>query len=110
MENRLLIADSITIFDLEYKRESQSIVEPRLALRSAPPNAKPLTFLSLAIREILFIALSEYWNRALITAYMATFAVGVSAILGITVGSICARNDISTKFILGICDFFQTFA
>ena len=56
MENILLIADSSTIFDLEYKRESQSIVEPRLALRSAPPNAKPLTFLSLAIREILFIA------------------------------------------------------
>ena len=56
MENRLLIADSSTIFDLEYKRESQSIVEPRLALRSAPPSAKPLTFFSLAIREILFIA------------------------------------------------------
>ena len=58
---------------------------------------------------ILFIALSEYWNRALITAYMATFAVGVSAILGIVTGSICARNEISAKFILGVCDFFQTF-
>ena len=58
---------------------------------------------------ILFIALSEYWNRALITAYMATFAVGVSAILGIVTGSLCARNEISAKFILGVCDFFQTF-
>ena len=58
---------------------------------------------------ILFIALSEYWNRALITAYMATFAVGVSAILGIVTGSICARNEISAKFILAVCDFFQTF-
>ena len=28
---------------------------------------------------ILFIALSEYWDRALITAYMATFAVLISA-------------------------------
>ena len=58
---------------------------------------------------ILFIALSEYWDRALITAYMATFAVGISAILGIVVGSICARNEIATKFILSVCDFFQTF-
>ena len=58
---------------------------------------------------ILFIALSEYWNRALITAYMATFAVGISAINGIIVGSLCARNEISTKIILSICDFFQTF-
>ncbi len=58
---------------------------------------------------ILFIALSEYWDRALITAYMATFAVGVSAILGIVVGSICARNEIASKFILSVCDFFQTF-
>ncbi len=58
---------------------------------------------------ILFIALSEYWNRALITAYMATFAVGVSAFMGIIVGSLCARNEITTKIILSICDFFQTF-
>ena len=58
---------------------------------------------------ILFIALSEYWNRALITAYMATFAVGISALNGIIVGSLCARNEISTKIILSICDFFQTF-
>ena len=34
---------------------------------------------------ILFIALSEYWDRTLITLYMATFAVGVSAISGIIV-------------------------
>ncbi len=58
---------------------------------------------------ILFIALSEYWNRALITAYMATFAVGVSAVMGIVVGSLCARNKLTTKLILSICDFFQTF-
>ena len=58
---------------------------------------------------ILFIALSEYWDRALITAYMATFAVGVSALMGIIVGSLCARNEITTKIILSICDFFQTF-
>ena len=37
---------------------------------------------------------------------MATYAVGVSAILGIVTGSLCARNEISAKFILGVCDFF----
>jgi len=58
---------------------------------------------------ILFIALSEYWDRALITAYMATFAVLISAIIGLVVGSICAQNSKSTKFMLFICDFFQTF-
>ena len=41
---------------------------------------------------ILFIALSEYWDRTLITLYMATFAVGVSAISGIIVGSLCSQT------------------
>jgi len=58
---------------------------------------------------VLFIALSEYWERALITAYMATFAVLISAFLGIVVGSICAQNNFTSKTILSICDFFQTF-
>ena len=58
---------------------------------------------------ILFIALTEWWDRALITAYMATFGVVVSAIIGITVGSLCAQNSYSTKVILAICDTFQTF-
>ena len=58
---------------------------------------------------ILFIALTEWWDRALITAYMATFGVIVSAIIGIIVGSLCAQNSLSTKIILGICDTFQTF-
>ena len=58
---------------------------------------------------ILFIALSEYWDRALITAYMATFAVLISSFLGIVVGSICAQNHFTSKIILSICDFFQTF-
>ena len=58
---------------------------------------------------ILFIALSEYWDRALITAYMATFAVLISAVLGLVVGSICAQNRFTSKTILSVCDFFQTF-
>ena len=58
---------------------------------------------------LLFIALSEYWDRALITAYMASFSVIVSAIIGITVGSLCAQSSIASKAILLVCDFLQTF-
>jgi glycine betaine/proline transport system permease protein len=58
---------------------------------------------------LLFIAFSEYWDRALITAYMTSFAVIVSAVLGITVGSLCAQNSFASKAVLLLCDFFQTF-
>ncbi len=57
----------------------------------------------------LFIALSPWWDRALVTAYMATFGVIISGIIGITVGTLCAQNKYSAKFILAICDIFQTF-
>jgi glycine betaine/proline transport system permease protein len=57
----------------------------------------------------LFIALTEWWDRALVTAYMATCGVIISSIIGITVGTVCSQNNYSSKFILGICDIFQTF-
>ena len=40
---------------------------------------------------------------------MATFAVLISAFLGIVVGSLCAQNNFTSKTIISICDFFQTF-
>jgi glycine betaine/proline transport system permease protein len=58
---------------------------------------------------ILYIALTEWWDRALITAYMTTFGVVVSSIIGITVGSLCAQNSRASKIILLVCDTFQTF-
>ncbi|MEQ8294591.1 MAG: ABC transporter permease subunit [Roseovarius sp.] len=58
---------------------------------------------------LLFIAFSEYWDRALITAYMASFAVIVSAVLGVTVGTLCAQNAHASRTALLLCDFFQTF-
>ena len=58
---------------------------------------------------LLFIAFSEYWDRALITAYMASVSVVISAIIGITVGSLCAQSSLASKIIILICDFFQTF-
>jgi len=57
----------------------------------------------------LFIALSPWWDRALVTAYMATFGVIVSAIIGTIVGSLCAQHKYSSKFIIAICDILQTF-
>ena len=58
---------------------------------------------------LVFIALLEWWDRALITAYMASFGVIASAIIGITVGSFCAQNKLASKVILLVCDTFQTF-
>jgi len=58
---------------------------------------------------LLFIALTEWWDRALITAYMATFGVLVSVAIGTISGSLCAQNPIATKAMLLICDTFQTF-
>lgn len=57
----------------------------------------------------LFIALTEWWDRALITTYMMTFSVIVSVIIGCIVGTLCAQTEKSAKFILLVCDTFQTF-
>jgi glycine betaine/proline transport system permease protein len=58
---------------------------------------------------LLFIALSEYWDRALITMYMATFAVLMASLNGIIVGSIFSKTERGSQFILSVCDFFETF-
>jgi len=58
---------------------------------------------------LLFIALTEWWDRALITAYMTTFSVIVSVSIGVIVGSLCAQNEVASKVILLVCDTFQTF-
>ena len=58
---------------------------------------------------LLFIAFSEYWDRALITAYMASFVVIVSAVIGLTVGSLCAQSAVASRAALLVCDFLQTF-
>jgi glycine betaine/proline transport system permease protein len=58
---------------------------------------------------LLFIALTEWWDRALITAYLVTISVLLSGFIGIVAGTICAQNPKSTKFILAVCDTFQTF-
>jgi len=57
----------------------------------------------------LFIALSPWWDRALVTLYMATFGVFISCIIGFTVGILSFQNKHTANFMLGVCDIFQTF-
>jgi len=58
---------------------------------------------------LLFIALTPWWDRALITAYLMSVSVLVSGLIGILIGTLCAQNPASTRFILTFCDTFQTF-
>ena len=58
---------------------------------------------------ILFIAMTEWWDRALITMYMVTFGVIVSVIIGTVVGTLCAQHNHASKAILLGCDTLQTF-
>ena len=57
----------------------------------------------------MFIALTEWWDRALITSYIVTLSVIISGIIGIVGGTIAAQNEKSTAFMLAVCDTFQTF-
>ena len=58
---------------------------------------------------LLFIALTAWWDRALITAYLVTISVVISGFIGIVVGTLCAQHPVSTRFALTLCDTFQTF-
>ena len=58
---------------------------------------------------LLFIALTEWWDRALITSYLMVMSVLISSFIGIVVGTLCAQHPVSARFILTVCDTFQTF-
>jgi len=58
---------------------------------------------------LLFIALTEWWDRALITMYMASFSVIISVTIGLIIGSICAQYTFASKAALLACDTLQTF-
>jgi glycine betaine/proline transport system permease protein len=50
----------------------------------------------------LFIALSPWWDRALVTLYMATFGVVVSCLIGFTVGTLSFQIKISCVYARGL--------
>ena len=58
---------------------------------------------------ILFIAFSGFWPRALITTYMVVFSVLVCVAVGVPIGIWASKRDGRTKFVLVLCDTFQTF-
>ncbi|WP_423906760.1 ABC transporter permease [Candidatus Spongiihabitans sp.] len=58
---------------------------------------------------LLFIAFTEWWDRALITAYLMTISVLISSFVGIVAGTLCAQHPVTTRIMLTVCDTFQTF-
>lgn len=58
---------------------------------------------------ILFIALSGFWARAAITAYMVFFALLVCVSIGVPLGIWAAASPRRTRIVEFLCDTFQTF-
>lgn len=55
------------------------------------------------------IALSGWWDRAMITAYMVSFAVLISALVGLPLGIWASRKPARANRVLLLCDTMQTF-
>ena len=58
---------------------------------------------------VLFIALSGWWERAMITAYMVSFSVFLAAAIGLPLGVWAARTAVRANRVLLLCDTMQTF-
>jgi glycine betaine/proline transport system permease protein len=55
------------------------------------------------------IALSGWWDRAMITVYMVSISVLIAALIGLPLGIWAARNPTRAARILLVCDTAQTF-
>ena len=55
------------------------------------------------------IALSGWWDRAMITAYMVSAAVFISALIGLPLGIWASRGAARSERVLLACDTMQTF-
>jgi len=58
---------------------------------------------------IILIAMSGWWDRAMITAYMVSAAVFVSACIGLPLGIWASRKSARAERVLLACDTMQTF-
>ena len=58
---------------------------------------------------VLFIALTGFWARASITAYMVFSALVVCVAVGLPLGIWASATPARTKVVTFLCDFFQTF-
>lgn len=55
------------------------------------------------------IALSGWWDRAMITVYTVTFAVFLATLMGFPLGIWAARSETRARAVLLVCDTLQTF-
>ena len=55
------------------------------------------------------IALSGWWDRAMITVYMVAVSVVLALIIGVPLGLFGASNPQRSRRVLLVCDTFQTF-
>ena len=58
---------------------------------------------------VLLIAMSGWWDRAMITTYMVSFAVFLVCIVGLPLGVWASKNEVRAKAMLLFCDTAQTF-
>ncbi|NPD14786.1 ABC transporter permease subunit [Xinfangfangia sp. D13-10-4-6] len=58
---------------------------------------------------IALIAVSGWWDRAMITVYMVGFSVCLAALIGFPLGIWAARGEARAQRMLLICDTLQTF-
>ena len=58
---------------------------------------------------VSFIALTGFWERAAITAYMVFFALLVCLAFGLPLGIWASKTARRTRFVQLLCDTFQTF-
>ncbi len=64
---------------------------------------------AVCVAYVMFIALSGWWDRAMITAYMVSVAVFVSACIGLPLGIWASRKEKRSERVLLVCDSMQTF-
>ena len=55
------------------------------------------------------IAMTGWWDRAMITAYMVSFSVIIACAIGLPLGIWASRNEFRAKSVLLVCDTAQTF-
>ena len=58
---------------------------------------------------VMFIALTGFWARASITAYMVFSALVICVAIGLPLGIWASKTLARTKVMTFMCDFFQTF-
>ena len=58
---------------------------------------------------VALIAMSGWWDRAMITAYMVSFAVVIAALIGLPLGIWASLSEKRARAVLLVCDTAQTF-